>query len=400
MKPMVVIGFAEALSAPEVAWSLVDAGFEILAIARRGRRAALRHSAHVVIREITAPEVDVSAATRELGEVLKGLAGVADRVVAVLPLDDTAIWICSQIELPPGQVMVGPKAQAVEFALKKRIQVEAAVSAGFNVPATTIATTPAEVFSRQHELPLVLRPAEAVLCAQGRLQKGRNWTCATELELQQAVDAWAGAWPVLVQPYVRGAGEGVFGLATGERIEAWSAHRRLRMMNPHGSGSSACISQAVPEETRVAAENLIQRAGWRGLFMIELLRDVQGKYWFIEFNGRPWGSMALSRRQGFEYPAWAVSWTLDPKALPAMPAARPRPVICRNLGRELLHLMFVARGPKSKALTHWPSLWRTTMEMFRIHRSDSLYNWRRDDLKVFVRDSWYTVRSNLFKSNG
>ena len=39
---VVTIGFAEALSAPEVTWSLVDAGFKVIAFSRRGRRGALR----------------------------------------------------------------------------------------------------------------------------------------------------------------------------------------------------------------------------------------------------------------------------------------------------------------------------------------------------------------------
>ena len=50
------------------------------------------------------------------------------------------------------------------------------------------------------------------------------------------------------------------------------------------------------------------------MFMIELLRDRTGKVWFVELNGRPWGSMALSRRQGFEYPAWHVKLAIDPQS--------------------------------------------------------------------------------------
>jgi hypothetical protein len=49
---VVAIGFAEALSAPEVIWSLVDAGFKVIAFSRKGRRAALRQSHHVAIFEL------------------------------------------------------------------------------------------------------------------------------------------------------------------------------------------------------------------------------------------------------------------------------------------------------------------------------------------------------------
>ena len=42
------------------------------------------------------------------------------------------------------------------------------------------------------------------------------------------------------------------------------------------------------------------------MFMLELLRDAAGTPWFMEVNGRPWGSMALAVRRGFDYPVWAV----------------------------------------------------------------------------------------------
>lgn len=53
-RPMsnVLMGFAEALSAPEAVWSLVDAGFQVRAFARRGSRSALRHSRHVQVFDV------------------------------------------------------------------------------------------------------------------------------------------------------------------------------------------------------------------------------------------------------------------------------------------------------------------------------------------------------------
>ena len=41
-----------------------------------------------------------------------------------------------------------------------------------------------------------------------------------------------------------------------------------------------------------------------------LLRDGEGTAWFMELNGRAWGSMALARRLGHEYPRWAVQAAL------------------------------------------------------------------------------------------
>jgi len=168
-------------------------------------------------------------------------------------------------------------------------------------------------------------------------------------------------------------------------------------MNPQGSGSSACISQPVPEDLKPKVEALIATAGWRGLFMIELLRDHSGNSWFMELNGRPWGSMALSRRQGLEYPAWHVRLAMDQQSRVGVTLPPARGVVCRNVGRELMHILFVLRGARSRALTNWPSFWKTLGEVIRVRRGDTFYNWRRDDPKVLIADCYCTIHDNLFK---
>ena len=63
-----------------------------------------------------------------------------------------------------------------------------------------------------------------------------------------------------------------------------------------------------------------------------------------------------------------------------------------------MHLLFVLRGPKSKALRSWPPFWKTMADVARVRASDVFYNWRRDDPKVFVADFCYTIKDNVFKS--
>jgi hypothetical protein len=397
MKPLVCVGFAEALSAPEVVWSLSDAGWEVFAFARRGRRSALRHSSRVSISEITPPELSVDAAVNDLQRWLAAKTSGARRKV-FFPLDDASLWLGNRLKLSDGWTVAGARGTQTELALDKALQILAAQAAGLSVPATTIAVTAADVSARCCDLPLMLRPANAALLQHGRLRKGRNWVCASPEELDRTISEWQEAWPLLVQPFIQGTGEGVFGMATVDGIQAWSAHRRLRMMNPHGSGSSACVSQPVPEEVKPAVERLIRHIGWRGLFMVELLRDRAGKLWFVEFNGRSWGSMALSRRQGFEYPAWAVNETLNADDATGSSVGGQRRVICRNAGREFMHLLFVLRGPKSKAFREWPSIWRTLRDVMWMRPGESFYNWRRDDWRVFVHDGWYTVLDNFNKA--
>lgn len=399
MKGSVCVGFAEALSAPEVVWSLVDAGYRVTAFGRRGQGSALRYSKHARVVEITAPEHDSRAALTELCAVLDSLT--ADEApIVMMPLDDAAVWLSGLMELPQGCHCAGAGSDLADVALDKSFQLRTALECGFAVPETSLATTVEDVLSRKDHLPLILRPARAVWEAGGRLTGAPNRTCATPSELNIALSQWNGAYPVLVQPFIRGTGEGVFGIATDDGIKAWSAHRRIRMVNPKGSGSSACMSIDVPPELREPTREFIRRTKWRGIFMIELLRDESGSPWFVEFNGRAWGSMALSRRRGFEYPAWNVKLATSPLWTGTDPPHQNGNVVCRHLGRECAHLLFVLRGPRSVAYKNWPSFWRTLCNVVFIKKQDSFYNWRADDKSVFFTDWWYTMRRILARGLG
>jgi predicted ATP-grasp superfamily ATP-dependent carboligase len=400
-KGTVLIGFAEAMSAPEVAWSLVDEGFRVTAFARKGRASALRHSRHVTCHEICPPEADLQRSLSDLNSLLDSSAIAPDSSPRILfPVDDKAVWLCSRVKSRNGWLLAGPSGANADLALNKCLQIQKAQDAGFNVPKTCLARTAEEIFAfcATESFPVILKAAEVVPTWQGRLYSCRKWICANTSELERAVAAWGERTPLLVQPFIVGTGEGVFGLAAPDGVRAWSGHRRLRMMNPQGSGSSACISEAVPEAIKSKTGALLGRTGWRGLFMVELLRDRAGVLWFVELNGRPWGSISLSRRQGLEYPAWHVNLALDPQSKAGEGFSAGAGVVCRNMGREFMHLLFVLRGPKSKALDGWPPFWKTLAEVARVRRGETFYNWRREDAKVFLADCCYTVKDNVFKT--
>jgi predicted ATP-grasp superfamily ATP-dependent carboligase len=397
----VLVGFAEAIAAPEVLWSLVDDDFRVVAFARRGRASALRHSRYVECQEICPPEADLEASLSDLQSLITSLnenVGTGQRIL--FPLDDKAVWLCSRAKLQNSWLLAGPSGANAELALNKCLQTRMAQAAGFAVPNTVLARSAQDVFtfSASESFPVILKSAECVPVRDGRVHSCKTWICASPRELQDAMAKWGERIPLLVQPFIQGTGEGVFGLAAPEGVRAWSAHRRLRMMNPAGSGSSACVSQPVSEDLKAKTEEFIRISGWRGGFMIELLRDVTGKAWFVEMNGRPWGSMALSRSQGLEYPAWQVRLAMDEKSRVGISPEAIPDLVCRNVGREFMHLLFVLRGGKSKALTNWPPFWKTLGDVLGIHQGETYYNWRPDDAKVFLADCYYTIHDNVFKA--
>lgn len=383
----VLIGFAEALAGPETAWSLLEAGFRVCAFTRRGARPSLRRSKSVQVLEITAPEESADRSAADLRSLLR-LTGAQ----AVMPLDDVSLSLCAGT-VPDDVVLVGPRGRQAQLALEKRLQLEAAKEAGLEVPPTEHLDSSKEALSLGY-FPLVLKPAFAVMRLNGTLVRGPSFVCGDRRELERAVRLSNPDQPMLAQPLLQGVGEGVFGLVDSDGLRVVSGHRRIRMMNPKGSGSSACKSAPVEDDVAAAAERMLVTAGWRGMFMLEFLREEGGRLWFMEVNGRPWGSMALARRMGFEYPAWALldalgeSWEA-PKPLSIAP------ITCRHLGRELVHLLLVLRGPRSSGFTSWPSRRKTLREVLSFRREDHWYNWRDGALALFLDDTIRTVLGQI-----
>ena len=170
------------------------------------------------------------------------------------------------------------------------------------------------------------------------------------------------------------------------------------MMNPHGSGSSACMAVGVDERLKEPITAFLASVAWRGMFMVELLRTADGAMLFVEFNGRAWGSMTLARRQGLEYPSWSVRLALgDPLSIPPCLAMREG-LVARNVGRELMHLLFVMRGARSKAIKSWPSFWSSLRDVLSRTDDGVVCNWRRDDWLVLVSDCYYTILRNALKT--
>ncbi len=386
----VLIGFAEALPAPEVVFSLLGAGHRVSAFARRGDL-PLRHLPLETLHVIAAPEAGVEASADALRHLMDG-TGAPD---LLLPLDDVGLWLSGAAGVAPERIAGATGARATA-ALDKTIQVAAAQKAGLALPQTHVARTPNDL-DTDLPLPVIVKPALAVRAIDGRLGKGDATYLRDDVEKQALKSILeTDMEPFLIQPLVRGVGEGVFGFVTDRGVTGWSGHRRVRMMNPHGSGSSACRANPPDSDLRAAVTLFLQALDWRGAFMVEMLRDEGGTAWFMEINGRMWGSLALARRQGLEYPAWAVAQALDPDFEPDVSQDARDPGVVRNLGRDLLHLAFVLRGPKSEFhKADWPSLGSSLRGVLTPAGRRQFYNYDPASPRFFLREAAWTVKRGL-----
>lgn len=388
---LILIGFAEALSAPEVVWCLLDAGFRVAAFTSIKHHIPLHKLKSLEIVHVTPLKEDAGKTLFDLCKIYKEL-----KASAILPLNDSALWLCNKLADDPEINVAGPTGIRAQFSLDKRLQIKVAKDAGFNVPKTFILENIADT-QKIENFPVIVKPAMAVAELEGRpIEKDSTNFCQDKDEFAKAIKKWSKKQPLLVQAIHKGTGEGLFGFATDKDIILWTAHQRIRMMNPKGSGASACRSIPIKDHPINLARDMLLKLQWRGMFMIEMLRDETGALWFVEFNGRSWGSMALALRMGFDYPAWSVLQKLNPTLVPTQPTLREY-VVCRHLGRELVHVLQVLRGPNSRAIPNWPPFWRTFFNVLRINKKDSWYNWRNGYMNFFIADTYNTIMNETLR---
>jgi len=108
--------------------------------------------------------------------------------------------------------------------------------------------------------------------------------------------------PVIVQKHVPGIGVGIEFLAFGGRILFAFQHRRLHEP-PLGGGSSYRRSCPIDTELIAYLRPLLAALCYTGVGMAEFRVDSKGgRKWFLEINGRFWGSLPLAVAAGADFP--------------------------------------------------------------------------------------------------
>lgn len=222
-----------------------------------------------------------------------------------------------------------PTATAFEVAFSKVATHELATKLGLQLPESRIITDLAEF--PEWPGPLIVKPAaSAVVGLHHRLPVYR----APDAGLARRQAAGLLHWgPAIVQRVVGGSGVGVELLANDGEVLTAFQHERVHEP-PHGGGSSLRTSVALSPELLDCARQLAGALSWTGLAMVEFrVNHETGEHWFMEINGRPWGSLPLAVAAGMDFPAWQHDLVVDGRT--AFPQGYKLGVRARNVRLDL-----------------------------------------------------------------
>jgi predicted ATP-grasp superfamily ATP-dependent carboligase len=391
MKNIAII-FGESVPAPEIAWSLLDAGFSVTVYIRENAITPIRRLKGIEYQEITAPETDLRKSIAQLQESL-----VARSIYALFPLDDDALALSKELSPAEGFSIWGPHDSAVDCALNKSVQFHLAMESGFSVPDFRIISTSSDARGLMFadDTSYVVKPSKVVLLHDCKLKHSKNLFLQNKLksgfssELLKWIEQYG---EVILQEKKIGVGEGLFGVAKRGKVYLPMAHRRTRMMNPQGSGASACRTIDVDGSLLEAAERFLGRLEWNGMFMLEFLRDSDNRAWFMELNGRPWGSLSLAIGNGYDYPNYhAKIYTSE--QLPKKIYTRSF-TSARHLGRDLIHFGFMLKNTL-RGEASFVDLFKSFIGVFVTGWFCRQYYWRPSAPLYFIRDAYCTIRRKI-----
>jgi len=299
---VVDVGWVNGLAAIR---SLGRAGAPVLAVDHRPWALGLRsrYAVPVVTPDPGADEEGFVAALEELADALDGPA-------PVFPTHDTGLNAVARARDRLGARFLYPFPpwHALERIQSKRAQLEAAVAAGIDVPATAHPRTAAEALAAADELgyPVLVKPADPVEFK--RRHRRQAFRCETREELE---DAYAKAEPhqPMVQELIPGGDETLYTLgsyldATGRPLGLFSG-RKLRQ-TPRLVGTCRVGEAVWVQEMVDAGLRFLAALEYRGLSQVEFKRDPRdGKYKLMEINPRLFQWHGLAAACGVDLPRLA-----------------------------------------------------------------------------------------------
>lgn len=315
-----------------------------------------------------------------------------ERYDMLIPASDTALTSAARYEdvLRPLLHLACPPADVVDVVLDKAKTLSAARRCGVPVPTEHLLNNWDDVESRVPAVrfPLIAKPANK---SQDSAFKTMVLHSPEALRAAFQRDQMFGSRN-LIQEYCPGVGIGVEILMHDGRVLAVFQHQRLKETPFRGGVSVLAVSESPDPRFTDPASRLLREIGWDGVAMVEFRYEPQtGRTALMEVNGRFWGSLALSRAAGVDFPYY--EWQRAHGVQPSVPASYHSGVRMRWTAGELLRIESLLRSSATET-TGRPPFGRELLRIasdFRPGTRDAL--WSHTDPLPACQELAYTALS-------
>jgi predicted ATP-grasp superfamily ATP-dependent carboligase len=225
----------------------------------------------------------------------------------IFPTSEAGIMACSEHRKELVCEPIIPSEREIETIFSKAKTLALAQSLGIAVPRTFHVTddTVCELDTIALKLPVAIKSESSEVMLSGRAATSSKTAYAsTRAEVVAECRArLAKGQSVLVQEFIDGYGVGISGLFHEGRPVALLAHRRIRESDPLGGPSAVAETIELEPGLLEATKSLFRALSFSGPAMTEYKIDRRtGQPYFMEINGRFWGTVLLAPAAGLDLP--------------------------------------------------------------------------------------------------
>lgn len=325
---------------------------------------------------------------------------------AVLPISEASVVGVASVrkELPSEVLPILPSDAALEYTLSKFHSTRMALSVGITCPTTVFISDGTQTgrwnedFSGLH-YPIIIK-TDNYQTTEGAYEPGRRFIAANTDEAQKILRNLEHLRTrIIAQQLIPGSGTGAFFLRFAGKTHLRFAHRRLHEV-PYTGGASSFRESCHDDGLTSLGERILDAIGYEGVAMVEFRRGaIDGKLYFLEINGRLWGSLALALHSGIDFPKALIECYQNGQPTAATTNYRSG-IKCRNIfPGELSYLVSVLRAKAAKGVDPPPSKVRAVAEFFALSLNPTIKHdwfWWSDPLPGIVRAAgtvaWFVNR--------
>ena len=319
----------------------------------------------------------------------------------VLPTSEGAIFGCQAVrgDFPGECLAILPSDRALQFTLSKFLCTQLAGSLGIPCPQTVFFSEGAKGGRANIEqaglrFPIVIK-TDNYLNEYGNYVKGRHFL-VTDMDQAEEILHKLASLPtrILAQEWIPGSGTGACLLRFGGITWLHFAHRRLHEI-PYTGGYSSYRESVRDDGLLRLGETILDAIGFEGAAMVEFRGRPGDTSFFLEVNGRLWGSLALALHCGINFPTGLVECYRNGR--PTMNGYEYRSgVKCRNIfPGELFYMSSVLKASAARQIEPPPSKWQALAKFFVLSLNPGIrhdYFWWSDPLPGLFQAAGTTKR--------